>query len=526
MVYVGPGAGDRTQLWIKKRSELHATPLGGTAGAGTAFVSRDGAWIGFIAHDKAMKVPVSGGPPVTLADAVCAGMDCETYVSGAFLDDGSVVFSSRDALVRVGPNGGAADSIVTAKTVGGFASLQPSPLPRSRGILFTACTLYCHRADVWVLDLVGHKARPLIRDASRPTYLPTGYVLYVDQQGNAFAAPFDPETLALRGPATRVADRVRGSMSVSHDGTLVYAEGDPSPRSEVVIVSHDGKAQSVDSTWRADFSTLALSPDGRRVAVSIVTVGEEQLWVKALGGGPPVRLTFDRAQYTTPTWTADGASILVTRFAGDSSSFLSRRADGTGGNVVLKRGTDWVIESDVSRDGEWLVQREYRRSGARDIYARRLRGDTSTHTVVATPASDVSPALSPDGKWLAYASEESGRTDVWVVPFPQSGDARWQVSSDGGWEPVWSRDGRELYYVNDARELVAATVRDGPRFTIGARRVLFPLNQYRRHPTHRAYAALPGNRGFVMIRDGSPTTGDLVMVDHWFTELAQKVRQP
>ncbi|MGH7713084.1 MAG: serine/threonine-protein kinase, partial [Gemmatimonadaceae bacterium] len=150
MVYVGRAAsGAGTQLWIKKRSELHATPLGGSAGATAVFVPPNGEWIGYIAGTRVMKVPQSGGQPVVVGEALCNTLGCQSFPSAAFLDDGRVIFHSADALVMVRPNGGPPDSLVTSRAVAGFTPIFPSPLPGSRGVLFTACTLYCNKADVW-----------------------------------------------------------------------------------------------------------------------------------------------------------------------------------------------------------------------------------------------------------------------------------------------------------------------------------------------------------------------------------------
>jgi serine/threonine-protein kinase len=524
LVYVGQGPGG-TQLWMKKRSELHATQIGGTAGATNAFASPDGKWIGFVAGEVLKKVPVAGGEAITLATASCSSAACAGGgESGTWLDDGRIAFVSRGTLVTVSENGGAIDSIVTSPTIGGLAPVHPISLPGSRGVLFTACTLYCNRADVMVVDLTTRKVRLLAENASRAQYSPTGHLLYVDGQGTGIAIPFDLATLTTHGTPTPIIDRVAGGLVLSKTGTAAYVEGETRPTSELVITSRDGRVvQSVDSAWRGNFASLAIAPDGRRIAATVVANGEEHLWVKTIGGGPPARLTFGKTQSTTPAWSADGTSIFFTRFEGTrKSTFLSKRADGNGPEVTVKSGPDWVIESAISRDGNWLVTREYR-DGKRDIYARRMAGDTTERAVIATPASDFSPAISPDGKWLAYVSGETGTEQVWVVPFPDAKGAKWQISTDGGLEPVWSNDGRELFYVNPANELEATEVSTSGLFASGKQQTLFSLRDYRRHYTHRAYDILPDNQHFVMIRNGAPPRGNLVIVDNWVADLAAKL---
>jgi serine/threonine-protein kinase len=527
LIYVGKASGG-TQLWMKKRSELHATPLGGTQGATNVFVSPDGKWIGFLADSKLKKIPVTGGEATTLVDAPCTSIACIGGAeSGTWLDDGRIAFVVNGRLVLIPSGGGAVDSLETSSAVGGLASILPVALPGPRGLLFTACTLYCNKSNVMAYDLKSRQTRLLVENASSPRYLPTGDLLYVDARGNGVAVPFDLSTLTIRGTPTPVLDRAAGNFALSSTGTLAYVDGDRAGRAELSLVSRDGRTvQSVDSTWRGNFATLALSPDGRQLVASVVAEGQEHLWIKTLGGGAPTRLTFGNQQNTTPTWTADGASVLSTRFEGTrSATFFSKRVDGTSPERTLKTGDNWVIESETSRDGQWLVMREYRPGGKREIYARRVSGDTVERAVVATGTEDISPSLSPNGKFLAYASDESGNREVWVVPFPDPQGAKWQVSTNGGFEPLWSRDGREIFYVTPSRDLVVAEVSTSGAFSVGTRRVLFNVDAYRRHFTHRAYDVLPDNQRFVMIRDVGPVAGELVMVDNWTSELVARLRR-
>ncbi len=215
---------------------------------------------------------------------------------------------------------------------------------------------------------------------------------------------------------------------------------------------------------------------------------------------------------------------MFTRFEGTRSSvFMSKRADGSSAERTLKSGADWVIESAASRDGEWLVWRSYLQNGRRDIFARRLTGDTTDRPVVTTPFDDMSPTLSPDAKWMAYASEESGRREIWVVPFPDPQGAKWQISTDGGFEPLWSRDGREIFFVNLANQLVAVPVSTTGQFAAGRSQILMSLEGYRRHLSHRSYDVTPDNKHFIMIRDGAPVAGDLVIVENWFSDLTARL---
>ena len=524
IIYIGVD-GTGTQLWMRKRSELHAIPIGGTSGAIKFFISADGKSIGFIANEKVMKVAVSGGQPIAIGDAPCEGHSCETFNGGAFLENGSITFAAHAALILASADGSKRDTIVPSSTINGLAATQPFPLPSSHAVLFTTCTLYCRQSDVWVVEIATKKAKRIIASASHPIYLPSGQIVYVDPRGVANAIAFDASKLAVSGNSVPLFDHVVGPVVVSQNGTLLYGDADPVTHSNLVIVKRDGSVHNVDSTWRGDFASLAVSPDGKRLAATLIDqTGGEHIWIKSLDGSPPARLTLGQAQYATPTWSADGLSVFYTRFVPDSSSFRVRAADGTGGEQILRTGDHWVIESATSKDGEWLVQREYHREdGSRSIFARRLHGDTATRTVITGKYSASSPALSPDGRFLTYVTEETERSEVWVVPFPSPGSARWQISAEGGTEPAWSDNGKEIFYVDRHQQLVAVSVNTSSVVTVGKSHVLFSTAPYRRHPTHRAYVVLPGDQGFVMIRDGSANTHDLVLVDNWFTELQQKM---
>ncbi len=521
MVYVGKSP-TGTQLWVKKRSELHASPLSGTEGARSSFPSPDGKWLGFYANSKLKKIPVAGGDAVTLADAGCFGVACDELFqgSGGWLEDGRILFRTRDALAIVSENGGAPDSVVTSRMVGGLSPLYPSVIPHRNAVLFTTCTLSCNKSTAWALDLDTRKVKRLFEPASYVVYLPTGHILYADASGAVHARAFDVKSLSPIGPELKVLEHVAGNVATANDGTIVYLDGDPSPRSFLSIVGKDGSEKAVDTSWVGDFSTLALSLDGKRIVASMVNAaGEEHLWVKTLGGSSPARLTFAKGQYTTPSFTPDGQSVMMTYFSGDSAQFISRRIDGTAPTQVLMRGKNWVIESVTSRDGQWRVTRNYN-AGERAIYARRLTGSDSTDRVIVKNASSsFSPALSPDSKWLLYANEETGRVEVWAVPFPEANGSRWQVSNEGGSEPSWSPDGKTIYYVNSERKLASVDVNTSAGFALGARHTLFDLRPFKGHPTHRAYEVMPDGQHFLMIHEGVRGSGDLVMVDNWFTEL-------
>ena len=185
--------------------------------------------------------------------------------------------------------------------------------------------------------------------------------------------------------------------------------------------------------------------------------------------------------------------------------------------------TENVDDAPLARETLAHALREYD-AGKRQIFARRTTGDTAERLVVTAGANGqaVSPTISPDSKWLAYASEENGPREVWVVPFPSGEGAKWQISTNGGFEPVWSPNGREIFYVTPQNEMMAIEMATAGGFAIGKRRMLFRVDDYHRHFSHRAYDVTPDGQRFIMIRSGDAPRGELVVVDNWLTELAQR----
>jgi len=320
-------------------------------------------------------------------------------------------------------------------------------------------------------------------------------------------------------------------ISIADDGTLVYRSADSTGggNTSLVRVDRSGRATVMDPSWQATFTSLALSPDGRRVAVGIQSGGRSDLWVKQLDAGPLTRLTFDGALNYRPSWRPDGRSLA---FTSDRDSGLSRlysvRADGSGRPERLIPGDrDQVDESLYSRDGRWLVYRVGTSDAVRDIHARAVgTGDTARITVSAGTFDEYMPALSPDGRWIAYVSVESGHEEVYVRPFPQTDRARWQVSTAGGAAPVWAHSGRELLYVSAADTLMAVPVTAAPDFRAGAPRALFSTQPYLVGPFHTNFALAPDDRSFIMIPRGTlgGAGASLTVVLNWFAEVEARMR--
>jgi serine/threonine-protein kinase len=305
------------------------------------------------------------------------------------------------------------------------------------------------------------------------------------------AVPFDIRRLEVTGEAVALIEGVvvgSGSQAtqfaISESGTLVYLAGGPARLSQIVRVTREGAATPVDPNWEPDaFYSLAVSPDETRLAVSISTSSlnadvTQHIWVKQLDRGPLTPLTFEGTvvPHIRPAWKTD-----------DSLSFVSwqrdiwiARADGSGEPKVVANLEQYLHAASWSNDGKWLLTQVAGPTSNRDIEAWRVGADNvavSIGRIVASPADEFAPALSPDGRWLAYVSREAGQREVFVSPFPNAGDRRQQVSSGGGGPPVWARSGRELFYDNGS-SMVAVPVANAQTFQPGAPEVLFATEGY------------------------------------------------
>ena len=531
--YIG---GPRAQLLIRPRNQLHATAIPATEGTVSPFFSPDGRRVGVQTEGGLRVLSLSGGEPIMLTDermgvaGASWGRDGFIYVDGRGLA----------SLLRVEAKPGAVPKGFTALDTanGEIDHTWPDVLPNGKGVLFTLTRTAKSTADIGrtyyiaVAEVPSGKHRILVNDAMYARYSASGHMLYVTTDRKLMVVPFDQESMKVVGEATALVEGMRlgsfgsADLAVSSNGTLVYGTGGGQGKPELAWVTREGKSQSMDSTWLGFFWDPAISPDGKRLAVMQNLDGGATIWIKQLDHGPPVRLALESDNDRLPTWTPDGKSVTFSSAAGGSPGLWTMRADGSSKAALQYRERRGAIESRWSPDGKWLVFATFKASpGSGDILGIRPSMDTLSVPLVATRFTESSPDLSPDGRWLTYTSDESGRDEVYVVPFPNTNAAKWLVSTRGGTEPVWSHSGRELFYRDGDANLVAAAVRSNPTFSVGSVAVLFSAAGFRAGGGAQ-YSVSPDDRRFLMIRRSFASTAEkLVVVENWFEELKAKSRK-
>jgi DNA-binding SARP family transcriptional activator/Tol biopolymer transport system component len=536
LAYIG---GPRSQLLIRARNQLHAIAVPGTEGANTPFFSPDGRQVGFLRVHIVQIASLNGGLPITVSDSLTVGTAGASWGPDGFIYVDAN--TTRGGLLRVEAKPGAKPSWFTVLDTasGEIDHTWPDVLPNGKGVLFTV--LFNSRNGVErrtsysiaVADVPSGKHRVIVNDAMYPRYASSGHLLYVTANKILMVVPFDQNSMNVVGEPTALTEGMRlglwgsADLAVSAMGTLVYATDAGQGKQELVWVTRDGKAQAVDPDWPGDyFGSPALSPNGKWLAVARVANAEPmRIWIKRLDRGPGVKLTLEGNDNSGPAWTADGRSVTFSSgHATDATDLWTQRADGGAPAVIQVHGKWSLYNAGWSPDGKWLIFRtDVSSPGSGDILAIRPGIDTAPVPVVATGFTEMTPALSPNGRWLAYVSNETGEDEIYVVPFPNTGAGKWAISAGGGTEPLWSHRGSELFYRAASGDLVAVEIHTQPRFSLGRSTALFPAAGFTSSRFAPQYAVAPNDRRFLMIRAGTPDK--LIVVENWFEELRAKSRK-
>jgi Tol biopolymer transport system component len=518
-------------LYLRPIDELEGRLIPGTE-TGTItnpFFSPDGQWVGYWQDRQLKKVAISGGVPVS----ICAA---EPLFGAGWEPDNTILFSQPEGIRRVSANGGMPELIIKSEEGEQFDT--PRLLPGGEWVLFAVrrATGAWDEAVIVVQSLKTKERRDVWRGGSDARYVPTGHIVYA-LGNNLFAVPFSLATLSVTGgPVPLVEGVLRGTISssanygVSDGGSLVYVSGRGASARSLVWVDRAGKEEALAAPPRGYFYPR-LAPDGQRAAVSIQGEGGDQTWLYDLHRDTLTRLTFEGRVNYDAAWTPDGQRIALMSDKAGPLNIFWQRADGSGGLERLTTSQDSQAPSSWSPDGRLLAFIQLAATTGYDIWVLPM-GDSPTGSgqerkaqiFLQTTFNETAPRFSPDGRWMAYVSNESGRNEVYVQPYPGLG-GKWQISTEGGGEPVWNRSGREIFY-RSGDTMMAVDVTTGPTFSTGKPKLLFQGAYLPTPITFPNYDVSADGHRFLMVRNaeqGQAASVQIVVVQNWTEELKRRV---
>ncbi len=466
LAFVGQEDDGPSPIYTRRLDRLEASPLSGTEGAMDPFFSPDGQWIAFFAAGKLQKVSVSGGATIELCDS-------SNPRGGTWGPDGTILFapSGGTALLRVSAEGGACEPFTKLNPdAGELTHRWPQWLPGGDAVLYTAHSSVGGYEDAsLVIQAIPEGPRKVVyRGGYHGRYVPSGHLVFV-HQGTLFAAPFDLAALEMTGAEVPAVEGLIASptsagaqFGFSEDGTFVYVQGEAFTRSAPIHWLTRGGTTTLLRSEPAIWESLRFSPTGDRLAMAIHDGTQWDVWVYDLARDTVSRQTFDPAMERWPAWTPDGRRIVFASIRSGTTNLYWRRSDGSSEVQRLTQSENGQYATSWHPDGRLLAFEEGRPDTGRDLMTLEVEGDEETGwkpgtpaVFLSTPFSEGSPMFSPDGRWLAYVSDESGQPEVYVRPFPGPG-GKSQVSTGGGYEPTWSQTRPELLYVTlDGKIMVA-----------------------------------------------------------------------
>ena len=532
--------GTSTRLYLRSLDRFTSSALPGTEDALYPFFSPDGQWVGFSADGKLKKVLAHGGEPVTLCEA--------TSIRGASWGTDDTIFfvpTFQSGLMRVSATGGTPQVFTTVESSKGERSHRwPEILPGGKAVLYSI--IAANDVGSWVDSKIAverldtHEKKILPIRGTYPRYSPSGHLVYMREE-SLFAVPFDLKSLEVTGPTVPVLEAVAmvtnsglANFAVSRTGSLAYIPGNPlSARGLLTWMSRKGSVESLAAPAQV-YSNLRLSPDGQRVAMAVRSGPQVDVWVYDISNGALSRLTFD-GRSTLPIWTPDGKKITFMRSGDAGVELVSKSADGTGSEEILLHGQEFSrVPGSWSPDGKFLLYSPVYPDTGCDIFVLPMEVDSKPRPFVQTKFDEYDPRFSPDGHWVAYISNETGRGEIYVQPFPGPG-GKWQVSTEGGLWPVWARDGRELFYLSTSvGKLMSVSVTTQPRFSASTPRFIAdlpPLPSSSGASNNGVFEASPDGQRFLFVKVNGPdaSSGEIRVILNWDEELrrlAPTGRQP
>ena len=538
LAFIASGSDQKQRMYVRPLDQLQASVLPGTENVRNPFFSPNGEWIGFFADGRLKKISVRGGSAVTLCEA-------PDDRGGSWSEDGTIVFTSesRSGLSKISSAGGSPEQLTTLNQASEHTHRWPQVLPGGKAVLFTSSVLRGNfeGADIVAYAMSTGQRKTVLHGGFYPRYLPTGHLVYM-HEGTLFGVPFDAKRLEVTGQAAPVLEGVVSNpgtggaqFSFSEAGNLVYVPG----RSTAVVTSiywmdHEGKFQPLRES-PASYASPEFSPDGRRLAVTIYDGKRSDIWVYEWGRDALTRLTFTGEANKSPVWTPDGQGITyVTQEKGGAYNLYWKRADGAGDAQRLSENKNDQYHSSWRPDGKFLAFTQSNPETRSDIMILPIEGNEKSGWMPREPKvflnstyEVTSPVFSPDGRWLAYASNESGNYEVYVRPFPGPG-GKWQISTEGGGFPKWSRNGKELFYrAQDSKLMVAAYTASGDSFVAGKPQLWSPGQFVDLGPFYNSFALHPDGKRFAVLK--APGAGEtapvhkVTFIFNFFDELRRKV---
>jgi len=515
------------QLYVRNVSELTAKLIRGTYGVPlTPFFSHDGKWIGYWSQNdlKLKKIPVSGGVSMTLCSI-------SAPFGATWGKDDTILLGQFSGILRISGISGASELIVETRS--GEQIHRPQILPGGEWVLFTITNIggsdRWDRAQIVVQSLKSDERRVLMSGGSDARYVSTGHLIYASGS-DLFAIPFDADNLEVKGAAISIVQGVQRAIlpgintgaanyAFSDGGMLTYvAGGAATTKRNLVWVDRNGNEELLEAP-PGHYSYPRISPDGTKLALTNVVSGNSDIWIWDLVRKKMSRLTFDESSDLLPTWTLDNKKIIFSSVREGINEIFWKRRDGTGKSEFLFSDADkYLLSSSLASDEKTIAIVEGGSEGF-NIVTGSTEGSHALEPLLKGEGNEFSVRISPNGKWIAYVSDESGQFEVYVCPFPDVNTGKWQVSTSGGESPIWSWDSRELFYRNGSTAM-AISIQTDPVFRAQIPETLF----------HKAYYAESGpqwdisqdGQRFLMIKElESPRK--IIIVTNWFEELKQKV---
>ena len=518
LVYAAASGGVNSQLYLRTLDQFEAEPIAGTEGATAPFFSPDNQWIGFVSGGETLKKVSSRGEVLS---SVLERTEEIGFIGAAdWGENGLIVFGggAGSGLWGVSASGGEPQQLTAPDAESGeLGHAMPLFLPGAEALLFTV--IGDENNSIWALSLHSGERKNLL-EGSRPWYVPTGHMVY-ERGGSLYAVPFDIDKLQVVGSPTPLAQKLRvdlpgfAQLAVSDNGTLVYVPGSGGVRAELVWMDRQGRTEPLDI--RGNFRSSRISPDGQRVALSIQegSTYAANIWIYDLARGTLTPLTFE-GRNGSPVWSPDGARLA---FLTGGQGISWKPWDGSGEVERLVSLTENVIRHwprSFSPDGKLLTFVQQDPLTERDIWVLSLEGEVSP--LLATSSSEDWPMFSPDGQWLAYISDQSGRNEVYLMPYPGPGGPT-QISVQGGRSPRWNPNGGELLFSGSEGKLMSVAITTQPELRVNTPRALFDLEG-----ALLGDIAPDGERLLMIKEEESGTQINIVL--NWFEELKERVPVP